>query len=58
METIFKHNRSLFTLVKEYQRQNTKGLKGIKALLLEEKAILKNRLKYLWLKFFVYKLQF
>lgn len=55
MNTIFKHNRSLTSLIKDYKRQNTKGWKGIKTLISEEKTILKWRLKYLWLKYFVYK---
>lgn len=58
MNTIlFKHNRSLKTLIKEYKRQNTKGWKGIRALILEEKGILKYRIQYLWLKYFVYKVR-
>jgi hypothetical protein len=57
MNTIFKHNRSFKTLIKEYKRQNTKGLKGIRALILEEKGILKYRIQYLWLKYFVYKVR-
>ena len=55
MNTIFKHNRPLKTLIKDYKRQNTKGWKGIKTLISEEKTILKWRLQYLWLKYFVYK---
>ena len=56
MNTIlFKHNRSLTTLIQEYERQNTKGWRGVKTLLNEEKGILKNRIQYLWLKYFVYK---
>jgi hypothetical protein len=57
MNTIFKHNRSLKTLIKDYKRQNTKGWKGIRTLILEEKGILKYRIQYLWLKYFVYKLR-
>ena len=55
MNTIFKHNRSLKTLIKDYKRQNTKGWKGVKTLINEERTILKWRLQYLWLKYFVYK---
>jgi hypothetical protein len=58
MNTIlFKHNRSLKTLIKDYKRQNTKGWKGIRAFILEEKGILKYRIQYLWLKYFVYKVR-
>jgi len=57
MKTIlFKHNRSLKTLIGEYKRQNTKGLRGVKALILEEKAILKWRIQYLFLKYVKYKI--
>ncbi len=49
MNTIFKNNRSLKDLIKDYKRQN---IKSIKILISEEITILKWRLKFLWLKFF------
>jgi len=51
---LLKHNRSFTTLLKEYKRQNTKGCKGIKSLISEEKTILKWRIQYLWLKYIKY----
>jgi hypothetical protein len=54
---IFKYNRSLKTLIKDYKRQNTKGWKGVKTLISEEKTIFKLRLEYLWLKYIAYPLK-
>ena len=44
------------TIVKRYRKQNTKGFKGIKKVLLEQKVIIKNWIKYFWYKYIIYNL--
>jgi len=43
------------TIITRYKRQNTKGFKGIRQVILEEKGIWKYRFKYLWYKYFIYR---
>lgn len=56
-EILFKYNRPLIALISDYKKQNTKGFNGLMKILSEEATILKNRIKYLWLKYFSHKMR-
>ena len=56
-EILFKYNRPLIALISDYRKQNTKGVNGLMKILSEEVTIVKNRIKYLWLKCFSIKIK-
>jgi hypothetical protein len=43
--------------IKRYKVQNTKGLRGVKKILIEDYCNLKWRLKYLWKKYVEYPIK-